>query len=279
MVVPERRHAHGRIMRMKLKARQRSRVPKGKIIFITGTDTGVGKTVLTALLCCHLRSAGIKVRAIKPVCCGDRADIEILRLVQPEVRNDREINRYFFKEPIAPALAAERHGRSLVLKELVKGIQEAAQGTDLLLVEGVGGLMVPLGQGFFVKDLIEKLGCDVIVVGRNKLGTINHTLLTVKPLQTCRCASIKVVLMGARMPDDSSSANAAFLSGSLAITSVYELPFLGQSLANEARLRSIAKKNAKTLALILDFDTFSVVLLNSGCCDGKESLTVAKKIP
>ena len=72
--------------------------PGARIIFITGTDTGVGKTLLTGLLCSYLQASGAKVRAIKPICCGDRADIDFLRLVQPEITSDAEINECYFHE-------------------------------------------------------------------------------------------------------------------------------------------------------------------------------------
>src|SRR4051812_24374946 len=155
----------------------------GKIIFITGTDTGVGKTVLTALLLQHLRQKKVHALAMKPFCSGDRADVEMLQKLQPGELTDSEMNPYFFAEPVAPFVAANKLGKTIRLRDVVRKISNIQKRCDVLLMEGIGGVMVPLGKGFCVHDLIIALNATAIVVSQNKLGTINHTLLTVSVLQ------------------------------------------------------------------------------------------------
>ena len=230
--------------------------PGARIIFITGTDTGVGKTLLTGLLCCYLQGSGAKVRAIKPICCGDRADIDFLRLVQPEITSDAEINECYFPEPLAPQLAAEKNRRTISIKKIVQAIRRKANPGEMLLVEGAGGVLVPLADGIFVADLIARLDCAAVVVARNRLGTINHTLLTVNWLQAAGVRRIKVVLMGQARPDRSAESNVGFLRKTLVNCAVYELPYLGGSATKMRSTRVLVKKNRKTLALISDLATF-----------------------
>ena len=94
-----------------------------KIIFITGTDTGVGKTLLTALLLHHLRQTGVRALAMKPFCSGGRADVKLLQSLQPGELSDEEMNPFFFKEPIAPLIAAEKNHRIIRLKEVIDRIK------------------------------------------------------------------------------------------------------------------------------------------------------------
>ena len=156
-----------------------------RIIFITGTDTGVGKTLLTGLLLHHLRQSGCHALAMKPFCSGGRADAELLRAIQDGELTLDEINPFFFTEPLAPLVAARKHQCSIRIPEVLRRITRVANRCECLLIEGIGGVMVPLGEGFSVLDLIAKLGCEAIVVSRNRLGTINHTLLTVTRFARC----------------------------------------------------------------------------------------------
>ena len=184
-----------------------------RIIFITGTDTGVGKTVLTALLLAHLRAKGVDARAMKPFCSGGRDDAIVFhRLQSPTVSLD-EVNPYFFDEPVAPLasyLMARKKNRVVhlpSLQEVVKKIKQAARKCDVLLIEGAGGIEVPLGRNFSVLNLIGALECSVIVVARNALGTINHTVLTVNALRQIEKKNLTVVMMGAERPDASETTN------------------------------------------------------------------------
>jgi dethiobiotin synthetase len=222
-----------------------------RIIFITGTDTGVGKTLLTGLLVHHLRQSGCHALAMKPFCSGSREDTEFLRAAQDSELTDDEINPFFFNEPLAPLVAARTHGRSLRLPEVLRRISRLAGRCQCLLIEGIGGAMVPLGEGFSVMTLIAKLGAEPIVVSRNRLGAINHTLLTVNALRQAGIKCIKTVLMSCPHPDRSAESNGRMLSELLAPTPVHTFPFLRENPMRSGAINSAQKKVKKTLAQIL----------------------------
>lgn len=154
-------------------------------LFITGTDTGVGKTMVTAALACYFRQRGLKVGVMKPCETGVNDpqqpgdDARLLRWAAGSADADELVAPYRFREPLAPALAAERAGTLIDPTRMVAACAELSQGKDLMLVEGAGGLMVPLRGGFLVADLASQLALPLLVVARPGLGTLNHTLLTV----------------------------------------------------------------------------------------------------
>ncbi len=154
-------------------------------IFITGTDTGVGKTLVAAALACHLRRRGLKVGVMKPCETGvadpsrPGDDARLLRWAANSSDDDDLLAPCRLSEPLAPALAAERQGMVIDPHRIVNAYARVALGKDLVLVEGAGGLMVPLRGGYLVADLARQLGLPLLVVARPGLGTINHTLLTV----------------------------------------------------------------------------------------------------
>ncbi len=155
-------------------------MPKG--LFITGTDTGVGKTVVTASLAAHLSLKGIDVGVMKPVatgCSPTSADAEILKFAAGVDDSLELINPYAFPEPVAPLLAARRAGVIIEPRRIREAFDKLAHRHELILVEGVGGLLCPIYDRFFVADLAGLLGLPLLVAARGSLGTINHTLLTV----------------------------------------------------------------------------------------------------
>ncbi|KUH94183.1 dethiobiotin synthase [Mycolicibacterium acapulense] len=149
-------------------------------LLVTGTDTGVGKTIATAALACHARFAGIDVAVCKPVQTGsphddDLADVGRLSGVT------RLHGGWRYPEPLAPAAAARRAGMTLPTRpELVESVRAAA--ASLTLVEGAGGLLVEIGAGTTLRDLAADLGAPVLVVVGAGLGTLNHTALTLEAL-------------------------------------------------------------------------------------------------
>jgi dethiobiotin synthetase len=224
---------------------------RSRIIFITGTDTGVGKTLLTGLLLYHLRQFGCHALAMKPFCSGGTADVEFLHAVQQGELKPVEINPFYFSEPVAPLIAARKHNRRITLPAIVSQIRKLARRCECLLVEGSGGLLVPLGEGYTVADLIAKLRCEVVVAARNRLGTINHTLLTVRELQHAGQQQLKIVLMARNDRDLACESNRKLLSEILAPTPVLEIGFLGCNPLVLQALKNNAKKIKKTLAQIL----------------------------
>jgi dethiobiotin synthetase len=162
--------------------------------FVTGTDTGAGKTVLAAAIAAALHANGERVAAFKPVVTGvDEpdavwpADHELLAAAtgaQPE-----EVCATTFGPPLSPHLAAQLAGVELPLDAIVAAARAAAHRADVLIVEGVGGLLVPFNASHCVRDLAVELGLPVLVAARPGLGTINHSLLTV---EAARAAGLDV---------------------------------------------------------------------------------------
>ncbi|MDQ6834615.1 MAG: dethiobiotin synthase [Actinomycetota bacterium] len=163
--------------------------------FVTGTDTGVGKTVLSAAVVAGLSAQGIRVRALKPIITGlDEApdpdwppDHQLLASVAGATAQETMLVGY--GPPVSPHLAAELAGRPLELGPLVSSIRALQAAETALVVEGVGGLLVPLSARASVRDLARELGLPVLVAARPGLGTINHTLLT---LEAARAAGLSV---------------------------------------------------------------------------------------
>ncbi len=149
-----------------------------KGIFITGTDTDVGKTIATAVIGVLIQEKGMDVGVMKPVQCGG-SDAEALKNILKLDDTVEEINPYFVKEPLAPHLAFARQKKSININKIVKGYEALKVRHDVTLVEGAGGLMVPLKHNYLMVDLIKDLDLDIIIVSRLGLGTINHTLLTI----------------------------------------------------------------------------------------------------
>ncbi|HEX8206483.1 MAG TPA: dethiobiotin synthase [Solirubrobacteraceae bacterium] len=169
-------------------------------VFVTGTDTGVGKTVVAASLCAALRASGRRVAAIKPVLTGlDEAD-EVAwpldhELLAAAAGGDAErIAPLRFGPPMSPHLAAELAGVRLEREAVLAGIHAAAEGAEVAVVEGVGGLLVPLADDLLVRDLAQELGLPLVVAARPGLGTINHTLLTVEAAHAAGLEIAAIVL-------------------------------------------------------------------------------------
>jgi dethiobiotin synthetase len=177
-----------------------------RIIFITGTDTEAGKTVLTALGLCYLQAGGKRVRAFKPFCSGSWNDTDLLRQLHKPSRPREQVSPWFFNEPVAPLIAARHENREVQLHDVLQTIHKAAAAVDVLLVEGAGGLLSPLGIGFNALTLIQEFKPEVLIAGRNRIGIINHALLTIACLESHRLHSWKFALMGGNQ-DPSSATN------------------------------------------------------------------------
>jgi dethiobiotin synthetase len=152
---------------------------------ITGTDTGVGKTYLSTVLLTLLRRRGMSVAAMKPVETGVKADdpaSDAMRLRDAAGAKDpiERVRPLLLAEPLAPWVALARSGGTVDLAALDHAYNELAEGRDAILVEGAGGLLVPLTRDLAYDGLFVGWGLDLIVIAGNRLGTINHTLLTVR---------------------------------------------------------------------------------------------------
>ena len=150
-----------------------------KDIFITGTDTGVGKTVATLVLATLLQDQGYNVGVMKPVQCAGK-DASFLKKSLGLVDDLAQINPCFAGEALSPHLAFKREKRKIDVAKILAAYRRLKQKHDIVLVEGAGGLMVPLRDDYFVADLVRDLDLELFIVARLGLGTINHTLLTIE---------------------------------------------------------------------------------------------------
>ncbi len=208
--------------------------------------------MLTGLLLCHLRRRGVDALAMKPFCSGGRKDIELIQALQNHALPDAEVNPFYFPEPLAPLVAARKHRRKISLNQVLRSIERVESQCERVIIEGSGGVLVPLGEGFSVADLIAKLNCEIFVVARNRVGTINHTLLAVRLLQQVTNQRIKIILMGQKRQDISASSNARVLSELLDPIPVLTLRFLCENAARPKAVEKNQEKIKKVLARLFD---------------------------
>ncbi len=175
------------------------KLPRLKIpsLFITSTDTGVGKTIIASAIARSLYLKGMRVAVLKPVasgCTHEREglvseDAELLA-ANSETSHPLDLicpNRY--AEPLAPSIAAKRAGIPMDWSAVARSIDIMSTNSDFMILEGVGGALVPLDQNYSVRDLMVQLSAPAVIVARPSLGTINHTLLTIESL---RSAGVKI---------------------------------------------------------------------------------------
>lgn len=170
--------------------------------FITGTDTDCGKTFVTSLLVKAARAAGLDAVGAKPVCSGPRDDVEILAAASGHAEPLDAINPVRFRTPAAPRACELLGEASGDFFAAARAMRDLATRHECVLCEGAGGWLVPLTRGYAVADLARELGWPVIVVARNRLGAINHTLLTVESVARCGLPLAGVILNDADEGDD-----------------------------------------------------------------------------
>jgi dethiobiotin synthetase len=163
-------------------------------VFVTGTSTEVGKTVVAAVLARTLAAEGKRVAVFKPAVTGleeeGETDHALLRRASGSSQSDEEIASYRYGPPASPHLAAALAGEEIDPERLRQAARTAAASADAIVCEGVGGLLVPLSPTYLVRDLAVDLGYPLVIVASPGLGTINHTLLT---LESARAAGLTVV--------------------------------------------------------------------------------------
>jgi dethiobiotin synthetase len=199
-------------------------------LFVTGTGTEVGKTVVAAVIARSLAAEGRRVAVFKPAVTGleepGEADHELLRRASGSAQSDEEIAPYRYGPPVSPHLAAELAGEGIEPPRLLRAAGRAAESADVLVCEGVGGLMVPLAPGYLVRDLARELALPLVVAAPPSLGTINHTLLTLEAARAAALDVVSVVLTAwPQDPDPIESSNRRTLE-SLGGVPVAVLPLL-----------------------------------------------------
>lgn len=203
---------------------------KLKTIFITGTDTGVGKTFVSAALAAYLSlTRRLDVGVMKPFESGVAKsenpllrDASLLKFASGTRDSLEQITPYRFEAPLAPQPAAECEGTIIDLSVVNESFDRLKASHEVLIVEGAGGILVPITKGYFFADLMKQWDAQVLVVARLGLGTINHTLLTVRYLQAAGIAVIGVVLNNVE-----GSADEAALSNPKVLAQYLNVPILG----------------------------------------------------
>lgn len=167
-------------------------------VFVTGTGTEVGKTVVAAVIAHTLTTNGARVAVFKPAVSGldegGEPDLALLRRAAGSPQSDDEIAPHRYGPPVSPHLGAQLAGERIEPARLVRAARDAAARADYLVCEGVGGLLVPLTLGYLVRDLARELGLPLVIASDPGLGTINHTLLTIEAARVVGLRVAGVVL-------------------------------------------------------------------------------------
>ena len=230
----------------------------GRGLFITGTDTGVGKTIVTAALLVGLQEAGLRVAALKPVETG--CPLREGRLVPADAAYLRTIGRlaepleamapYTFGLPAAPWAAARQAGVEIELSRIAEAYALLAARADCVLVEGAGGLLVPLADGVQFPEVARRLGTPVVIVARTALGTLNHTQLTVREARRAGLEVVGIILNDGRAePDAADEANLALLDRLVAAPILGRIPPLPGRPPTRGALAAAARAHVKLEAL------------------------------
>jgi dethiobiotin synthetase len=197
-------------------------------LFLTGTDTGVGKTHTAVQLLRAGRASGLRCAAMKPICCGDRNDAERLLGASSEGLTIDEINPVWLKTPAAPLSASLIEHVAIDEGRLVDALCKLEACFDFVLVVGVGGWLVPIRRDFFVSDLAAQMKLPVMVVAQNRLGCLNHTSLTVRSV-----LEHGLVCAGVALNDTAGLADIAATTNADILRQILDVPILPM-LADEA---------------------------------------------
>jgi dethiobiotin synthetase len=165
-------------------------------LFITGTDTGVGKTHTAVQLLRLLRAAGTNCAGMKPICCGDRRDAELLLKASGDNLTIDDVNPVWLKTPAAPIVGSFLEEVNINIEQILAAFRALQDRVEHVIVEGVGGWLVPIRSDYFVSDLVVEMGLPVLVVSQNRLGCLNHTALTVRSVLQHKLPCVGVALNG-----------------------------------------------------------------------------------
>ncbi|MDR3195718.1 MAG: dethiobiotin synthase [Endomicrobium sp.] len=199
-----------------------------KGIFVTATDTEVGKTYVSCKILEELRKIGVNSGCFKPISTGDRNDAKALIKASDIKECPEVVTPVFFKNQMSPYGASILEKKKLNLKKIEKGFKYFTDKYDFTVVEGVGGIKVPLNKDFFVSDLIKKFKLPVLVVARHSLGTINHILLTIEKLKNDNQKILGVILNTGKNKYDASVKSNAKLIYKLTKLPVLQLKYNGK---------------------------------------------------
>jgi dethiobiotin synthetase len=206
-------------------------IPFLESCFVTGTDTGVGKTYVVSRMIAAMRKDGIDTVGMKPICCGDRDDAEALHRASDGIVALNEINPVWLRTPAAPYTAAMIEGRTIDLALIRETFARLRSSHQRVIVEGVGGWRVPIDRDYFVSDLARDFGLPVVIVVANRLGALNHTLLTIESIRSSglQCAGIILNHVGPEQADPATVTNRGILEEVARLPILAEIVFGGES--------------------------------------------------
>ncbi|AUJ24142.1 ATP-dependent dethiobiotin synthetase BioD 1 [Virgibacillus dokdonensis] len=172
-----------------------------KGIFITGTDTDVGKTVIASGIAATLKEKNMDVGVFKPLLSGisrnhANSDTSLLKHMSQTSLTHAEITPYEFSQPLAPSVAAQLEDKEICMQAVLDHWEKIKDRHDFFIVEGAGGISVPLGKDFLVSDLAIALKLPILIVARPNLGTVNHTYLTVYYAKQVGIPIVGIVING-----------------------------------------------------------------------------------
>jgi dethiobiotin synthetase len=212
-------------------------------IFVTGTDTDVGKTMISSGLAAVLKEKKLDVGVFKPLLSGIAredpiSDTSLLKQLSQTSLSYKEITPFEFKEPLAPYMAAKLEGKSVRLEQVLNHWENIKGKHDFFIVEGAGGISVPLGEDFLVSDLIKALKLPIVIVARPNLGTVNHIFLTVQYAKSQGLTIAGIVINGINEhPDLAEKTNPEL------IEKLCGVPILGIT----PKLKEISNENIKKM--------------------------------
>ena len=175
-------------------------------LFITGTDTGVGKTHTAIQLLRLLRASGTSCAGMKPICCGDRQDAELLLAAGSDGLTIDDVNPLWLKTPAAPIVGSLIERVNIDIEHILAAFHALQNRVKHVIVEGVGGWLVPIRSGYFVSDLGAAMKLPVLVVAQDRLGCLNHTMLTVRSISEYGLRCLAVALTPAPGTNDIAAA-------------------------------------------------------------------------
>jgi dethiobiotin synthetase len=214
-----------------------------KGFFVTGTDTDVGKTIISSGLAAVLKEKKVDVGVFKPLLSGitredPASDTSLLKQLSQTSLSYEEITPFEFKEPLAPYVAGKLEGKIIGIEEVLSHWEKIREKHEFFIVEGAGGISVPLGEGFLVSDLIKALQLPIVIVARPNLGTFNHVFLTVQYAKSMGLSIAGIVINGINdSPDLAEKTNPEL------IEQFCRVPVLGIT----PKLKEITKENIKKL--------------------------------
>ncbi|MCS7090380.1 MAG: dethiobiotin synthase [Verrucomicrobiota bacterium] len=218
------------------------------LVFVTGSDTGVGKTVVSMAWTHYLHHAGRKVAALKPISSGGRADARLLWEAAGRSLPLDVVNPWWFRPAIAPTAAAQKSGTTLPLARVVDHVRRVAAQFDILLIEGAGGLLSPLGSDFDNLDLLQALRAKAVVVIPNRLGAVNQLRLVKNALDQAGVRAVQYVLVNQPHRSSAVRTHSCLLARYLSDERLYIFPFLRSGLNLASALPPMVRRVLQRLS-------------------------------